>query len=250
MKKLLLRDKVAIVTGAARGIGRAIALAFAQEGAKVVVSDVDPNIEGVVNEIKKLGRDAIAVQADVSNVAEVKLMIKKTLNMFGRVDILVNNAGINIYKSIEDTTEEDFYKILNVNLKGVFLCTKEIIELMKAQGSGKIINIASTSAMIGSPVSSPFYVASKGAVIALTRTLAKQLGCYGINVNAIAPGYTDTKMTDNLPREVREAYVQQTPLGRVGTPEDVAKVAVFLASDYANFVTGETVVVSGGQVMS
>jgi len=247
----MLRNKVAIVTGAADGIGKAIATVLAREGANVVVNDIDiEKAEEVVNEIKKSGYQAIAVQADVSNAEEVQGMIEKTLSVLGTINILVNNAGICIYKSIEDTTERDFNKVMDVNLKGTFLCTKAVVKFMKKHRSGKIINIASEAAVAGSAVSSAIYAASKGGVIGFTRSLARQLGPYGINVNAVAPGWVDTSMTKLLPKKVKNDRIKQTPLRRIGTPEDIAKVVAFLASDAANFISGEVIIVGGGYVIA
>lgn len=243
-----LKDKVAIVTGARRGIGRGIALAFAKNRAKVVVSDLDKgDCQKVVNEIKKLGSDGLAVKCDVSNAEEVKAMVKTTLDKFGRIDILVNNAGIDLMKPFKDMTEADWDKVLSVNLKSVFLCTKAVLPQMIKQKKGKVINISSIAGKIGFAQSSA-YCASKAGIINLTRVLALELAQHKINVNSIAPGVIETQMTEPFLKDpkMKDNLLSQTPWGRFGKPEDIANAAVFLASDQADFITGTTLVVDGG----
>ena len=245
-----LKDKVAIVTGASRGIGRAIALAFAREGANVVINfrTRDDLAEEVVSKIKKFGQKALKVQADVRNLEEVNEMVELVIKEFGRIDILVNNAGIGgPAKPIEEVTDEEWEKIMDINLKGVFYCCKAVVPYMRKQGSGKIINISSVSGRRGSMNASLPYCVSKAGVIALTYSLAYQLGEYNITVNAVAPGATLTDMLlETVPPDRIKAIEQGTPLKRLGTPEEVAHAVVFLAEN--DFITAEVILVCGGRV--
>ncbi len=245
MKKL--ENNVALITGASTGIGRAIALEFAKEGAKVVVNYVNSKKEAneVVEDVKKLGPDAINVKADVSKSKEVSSMVSKTLEQFGKIDILVNNAGIitrpGDYMNI---SELDFDKTLNVNLKGPYNCIKSVIPIMKRQKFGKIINISSVFGIIGAaPVAA--YCASKAGVINLTKSFAKELAP-NVLVNCIAPGTISTQMTKAAGTEVIDWISKNTPLKRIGEPEEIAKAALFLASNDSNFITGQVIVVDGG----
>lgn len=243
-----LKGKVAIVTGARRGIGRGIALAFAKNGAKVVVSDLnEKDCQKVVDEIKNLGSYGLAVKCDVSSSKEVEAMIKTTVDKFGKIDILVNNAGIALMKPFKDMTEEDWDKVLSVNLKSVFLCSKAVLPELIKQGKGKVINIASIAGQIGFAQSSA-YCASKAGIINLTRVMALELAQHKINVNAIGPGVIKTAMTKQFLEDpkMKEMLLSQTPWGRFGKPEDIANAAVFLASDQADFITGTTLFVDGG----
>ena len=243
-----LKNKVAIVTGSRRGIGKAIVLALAKAGANVVVSDINlDDCNKVVEEIKAIGGNALAVKADVSNPEDVSKMINLTTEKFGKVDILVNNAGIYIQKSLKEITEKDFDKILDINLKGVFLCSKAVVPEMIKQGKGKIVNITSIAGQVGFANSSA-YCASKGAIINITRELALELAQHKINVNAIGPGVIETAMTTDLLKDkaTKEAMLANIPLGRIGKPEDIANAAVFLASDKADYITGITLFVDGG----
>jgi len=248
---MLLPGKVAVVTGAGRGMGRAIALVLAREGANVVVNSQSETCETVANEIKALGGQAIPVKADVSKFDEVKKMIDLAIENFGKIDILVNNAGIFIgLAPLFEIKEEDWNRVFDVNLKGVFYCCKAVIPYMMKRRSGKIINISSIDPMRGAgfPMGGAHYAASKAGVIAITKCLARELGPYGICVNSVAPGEIETDLSRgelDTP-EKRAEFERQIPLGRIGQPEDVAKVVVFLASDLADYITGEIIKCDGG----
>jgi len=242
-----LRDKIALVTGAGRGIGRAIAIALAKEGASIVVNDVDDRLaEETANEVKAMGCKTLAIRADISSGFEVNRMVETTLRSFGRIDILVNNAGIFSSVPLESMSEDEWDRVMKVNLKGVFLCSQAVVKSMKKQRSGKIVNIGSLAAKVGGIFAGANYAASKAGVICLTKSLAKQLASYGINVNAVAPGVIETDMTKNWPKDVKEDFLRQIPLGRFGTPEEVADAVLFLVSDRASYVTGATIDVNGG----
>lgn len=245
-----LEGKTALVTGASRGIGRAVALELAREGAKVIVnySGSEEKAKQVVEDIKAIGREAIAVKCNVADSEEVADMFKQALEAFGKVDILVNNAGITRDNLLMRMKEEEWDAVINTNLKGVFLCTKTATRPMMKQRNGRIINIASVVGVSGNPGQAN-YVAAKAGVIGLTKTTAKELAPRGITVNALAPGFITTDMTDALPEENKEALLSQIPLGRLGDPEDIAKAAAFLASDDAGYITGQTIHVNGGMVM-
>lgn len=246
----MLNGKVALVTGASRGIGRAIAIELAQKGAKVAVnySGSEAKANEVVDEIKSLGQEAIAIQADVSNTESVSNMVKQVIDTFGSLDILVNNAGITRDNLLMRMKEDEWDAVINTNLKGVFLCTKAVTRQMMKQRNGKIINIASIVGVSGNPGQAN-YVAAKAGVIGLTKTTAKELAARNINVNAIAPGFITTDMTDELPAEVKDEMLKQIPLARFGEPGDIAKVVAFLASEDSKYMTGQTLHVDGGMVM-
>jgi NAD(P)-dependent dehydrogenase (short-subunit alcohol dehydrogenase family) len=242
--------RTAIVTGARRGIGRAIALALAKEGANVVVSDISQeDCEKVVTEIKALGRRGLALKCNVTSRTSVEDMVKRTVAEFGKLDILVNNAGIIAYKPFLELTEEDWDNILNVNLKGQFLCARAAAGEMIKNKWGRIINIASISSG-GCGIAFPLiahYTASKGGVIALTEALALELTPRGINVNAICPGAVDTEMTKGVKESGQlEQLLLRIPKGRIGQPEDIAHLAAFLASEEADYISGAAIVVDGG----
>lgn len=243
-----LNNKAALVTGAGSGIGRAISIRFAKEGADVAVADIKgESAEETAKEIEKLGRASIFIRADVSNAADAEKMVKKTIKKFGKLDILVNNAGVTIAKPLLEITESDWNTTINVCLKSVFLCSKAAVPQMVKQGSGKIINIASIAGQTGGP-NLTAYCAAKGGVVNLTRALALELAPKKINVNAIGPGPTETPMSKSMlenPRE-RQELLSLIPWGRFGKPEDMAAVAVFLASDDADYITGSTIFVEGG----
>ncbi|MED3552224.1 3-oxoacyl-[acyl-carrier-protein] reductase [Cytobacillus praedii] len=245
-----LEGKVALVTGASRGIGREIALGLAKQGADVVVnySGSEERANQVVAEIKELGRNAIAVQCDVSNGESVANMVKATIDTYGKLDILVNNAGITKDNLLMRMKEEEWDDVININLKGVFLCTKAVTRQMMKQRSGRIINISSIVGVSGNPGQAN-YVAAKSGVIGLTKTTAKELSSRGITVNAIAPGFITTDMTDKLTEDVKDLMLKQIPLARFGEPSDIANVVVFLASEDSRYMTGQTLHVDGGMVM-
>lgn len=245
-----LEGKVALVTGASRGIGREIALELAREGCNVAVnySGSEAKANEVVDEIKGLGREAIAVQCNVSDSDAVQAMVKETIGQFGSVDILVNNAGITRDNLLMRMKEAEWDDVININLKGVFLCTKAVTRHMMKQRSGRIINISSIVGVSGNPGQAN-YVAAKSGVIGLTKTTAKELAPRGITVNAIAPGFISTDMTDQLPEDVRNEMLKQIPLSRFGDPQDIAKVVTFVASESASYMTGQTLHIDGGMVM-
>jgi 3-oxoacyl-[acyl-carrier protein] reductase len=251
MAEQRLSGKVAVVTGASRGIGRAIAEAFAANGAKVVVNYQNgaANANKVVDGIKAAGGEAIAVQADVSKSADVKRLIEETTKKFGRVDILVNNAGVMVAKGVLETTEADWDVTIDVNLKGAYLCSKEVAPLMTAQGYGRIINMSSNSGLYH-PSAMRFteYVVSKAGMNGLTKALALALGPQ-ITVNAICPGWIRTDMVEEIDPAIQQRILDETALKRWGTPKDVAASAVFLASEDADFITGELLIVAGGRGM-
>jgi 3-oxoacyl-[acyl-carrier protein] reductase len=245
-----LEGKAALVTGASRGIGREIALELARQGANVAVnfSGSEARANEVVDEIKALGREAFAVKCDVSNAEQVAEMVKGTIDSFGKLDILVNNAGITKDNLLMRMKEEEWDDVININLKGVFLCTKAVTRQMMKQRVGRIINIASIVGVSGNPGQAN-YVAAKAGVIGLTKTTAKELASRNITVNAIAPGFITTDMTDKLPEDVKIEMLKQIPLGRLGEPKDIAKITAFLASGDSSYITGQTLHIDGGMVM-
>ncbi|MGE7913962.1 3-oxoacyl-[acyl-carrier-protein] reductase [Lysinibacillus xylanilyticus] len=245
-----LEGKVAVVTGASRGIGRAIALKLADEGAKVVVnySGSQAKAEEVVAMIQENGSEAIAVQGSVSKTEEVTALMDAAVKTFGSLDILVNNAGITRDNLLMRMKEDEWDDVLDTNLKGVFLCTKAVTRQMMKQRAGRIINISSIVGVAGN-AGQANYVAAKAGVIGLTKTTAKELASRNILVNAIAPGFIETEMTDQLPDDIKQGMLTQIPLAKLGQPEDIAKAVVFLASDDANYMTGQTLHIDGGMVM-
>ncbi|MGG3466637.1 3-oxoacyl-[acyl-carrier-protein] reductase [Neobacillus pocheonensis] len=245
-----LAGKAALVTGASRGIGREIALELARQGANVAVnySGSEAKANEVVDDIKALGRDAFTIKCDVSNTVEVSEMVKETIERFGKLDILVNNAGITKDNLLMRMKEEEWDDVININLKGVFLTTKAVTRQMMKQRVGRIINIASIVGVSGNPGQAN-YVAAKAGVIGLTKTTAKELATRNITVNAIAPGFITTDMTDKLSEDVKAEMLKQIPLARLGEPKDIAKITAFLASDDSSYITGQTFHVDGGMVM-
>ncbi len=244
-----LKGKIAIVTGSARGIGLAIATVLADCGASVVVSDV--NQEMAEQEAAKLvanGKQAIAVAANVASAEDVKGLVATTLSNLGRVDILVNNAGITRDGLLMRMKEEDWDAVMSVNLKGVFHCIKAVLPSMAKQRSGKIVNVSSIAGAMGN-AGQANYSASKAAIIGLTKTVAREYASRGITVNAVAPGFIDTAMTAPLSSDVREALLKEIPLARLGEPEDIANTVAFLASDQADYITGQVLHVNGGMYM-
>jgi 3-oxoacyl-[acyl-carrier protein] reductase len=245
-----LEGKAALVTGASRGIGREIALELARNGANVAVnfSGSEAKANEVVDEIKKLGKDAFAIKCDVSNSEEVATMVKETIDRFGKLDILVNNAGITRDNLLMRMKEDEWDDVININLKGVFLCTKAVSRQMMKQRNGRIINIASIVGAMGN-AGQANYVAAKAGIIGLTKTTAKELASRNITVNAIAPGFISTDMTDKLSEDVKVEMLKQIPLARLGEPKDIAKMTAFLASDDSSYVTGQTLHINGGMYM-
>ncbi len=238
--------KNSIVTGAARGIGKSIALSLAKAGINVVVSDIlVEEAEKVAEELRGFGVESIAVKSDVSNMDSVSKLIEKTIETFGSVDYLVNNAGITRDNLSIRMSEEEWDMVLNINLKGTFLCSRAAAREMMKKRFGRIVNIASVSGIMGTAGQSN-YASSKAGVIALTKSFARELGGRNITSNAIAPGYIITEMTEKLPEKVKEAYINQIPLKRGGTPEDIAEVVKFLISPSAAYITGTVINVSGG----
>ena len=250
-----LRGKVAIVTGSSRGMGKSIAMMFAEEGAKVCVNYVESEgkAKAVVDEIRAVGGEAIMVRADVSRPEDVKRLVETTVNTFGTIDILVNNAAVVHYGSIVDMKDEEFDRMVDVNIKGVIYCCREASKYMIEKRYGKIINIASTAAIGTASRGTTLYALTKAAVIILTKRLAFELGEYGINVNAIAPSFVLTDMfLQGKTREELEVILEKRKetisLKRIATPEDIARVAVFLASDESSYITGQVIVVDGGRI--
>lgn len=242
--------KSAIVTGASRGIGREIALQLGREGAKVAVnySGSKEKAEEVVQLIQEAGGEAFAIQADVSNADSVKKMVDETIATFGSVDILVNNAGITKDNLLMRMKEDEWDDVIDINLKGVFLCTKGVTRQMMRQRSGKIVNVASIVGVSGNPGQAN-YVAAKAGVIGLTKTTAKELASRNIYVNAVAPGFITTEMTDALSEDVKAQMLATIPLAKLGKAEHVAKTVLFLLSEDADYITGQTIHVDGGMVM-
>jgi 3-oxoacyl-[acyl-carrier protein] reductase len=244
------QDQVAIITGGAKGIGRAVALAFIREGAMVVLVDIDKaGLAALREEIEKEGGRALAVCCDISRSAEVEQMAHAVEKTFGRIDILVNNAGIIRRGTIETVTEEEWDQVIAINLKGTFNCCRAVIEPMKRQGGGNIVNVSSIAAKTGDITSAPGYGSSKAGGDALMKALARQLAPCGIRVNAVAPHAIETEMSAQWPEEKRREIIASIPLGRLGRPEDVAEAVLFLASKSASFITGEILDVNGGMLM-
>ena len=247
---MLLDGKTALVTGASRGIGRAIALCLAAEGARVAINYAG-NVkaaEEVKAAIEAAGGTAILCQADIADSAAVEAMVANVVKEFGTIDILVNNAGITRDTLLMRMKDEDFAKVLDTNLKGVFYCTKAVSKLMMKKRSGRIVNMASVVGLVGN-AGQTNYAAAKAGVIGFSKSAAKELASRGITVNVVAPGFIGTDMTAGLPESVKEKMLTDIPLGRMGEPEDVASAVLFLASDQASYITGQVVHVDGGMVM-
>lgn len=247
---MLLDGKTALVTGASRGIGRAVALCLAAEGARVAINYAG-NVkaaEEVKASVEAAGGTAILCQADIADSAAVEAMVADVVKEFGAIDILVNNAGITRDTLLMRMKDEDFAKVLDTNLKGVFYCTKAVSKLMMKKRSGRIVNMASVVGLVGN-AGQTNYAAAKAGVIGFSKSAAKELASRGITVNVVAPGFIGTDMTAGLPESVKEKMLTDIPLGRMGEPKDVANAVLFLASDQASYITGQVVNVDGGMVM-
>ncbi len=246
---MILKDKVALITGGARGIGREIALLLAGEGSDIAICDVNQEaLDATKKEIEALGRRAESFVVDVTNLAQVEEMFNKILDKFQKIDILVNNAGITRDNLIVRMSEKDFDLVIAVNLKGTFNCTKSVSKVMMKQRYGKIISIASIIGIMGN-AGQVNYAASKAGIIGLTKSVAKELASRNVNVNAIAPGFIETDMTAKLADDVKSQMLTLIPLNRFGKAGDVAKAALFLASDASSYITGQVIQVDGGMVM-
>jgi len=244
-----MEGKVALITGGGRGIGKEIALRFAKEGIDIALCDVNlEDARKTAEEIEGLGRKVIAFNTDVTNSTQVQDMIDKILDKFSKIDILINNAGITRDNLILRMTEEEWDRVISVNLKGTFLCTKMVSKVMLKQRSGKIVNIASIIGIMGN-VGQSNYAASKAGIIGLTKSVAKELAPRGICVNAIAPGFIKTDMTLRLPDDVKNKMLSMIPLGRFGEARDVAELALFLSSENSSYITGQVIQVDGGMLM-
>lgn len=246
----MLQGKCAVITGASRGIGREIAIKYAKEGANIVLNYRNSETEALQlkEELDKLGSDTLIVKANVSNFEEAEKLIKEAKEVFGRVDILVNNAGITKDNLIMRMKEEDFDSVIDVNLKGAFNCLKAVAPIMIRQKSGKIINMSSVVGVIGN-AGQVNYCASKAGLIGMTKSLAREIGGKNINVNAIAPGFIDTDMTKVLSEDQKKNIMSQVPLKRLGQAEDIANLALFLASNQSDYITGQVIHVDGGMAM-
>jgi len=243
-----LENKVAIVTGAARGIGKAIAQKLSREGATVVICDLMEEISATAEELSSEGATVLPIKVDVTNTEAVESMVQETIDKLGRIDILVNNAGIVRDALLVRMKESDWDAVISVNLKGTFNCTKAVAKPMMKQRAGRIVNMASVMGIIGN-VGQANYSASKAGIIGLTKSSAKELGRRGITVNAIAPGFIMSKMTESLPEDQKEQALKSIPLGFLGSPEDIANLVAFLVSDSARYITGQVIKVDGGLVM-
>jgi 3-oxoacyl-[acyl-carrier protein] reductase len=245
-----LTGKTAVITGSGRGLGKAIALKLASLGANIVLNDIEVSdaIDATAEEFKALGYSVVVTKGDVRNVEDVKNMVETAVSTFGSLDILVNNAGITKDKPMAMMSEDDWDIVMSINLKGAFLCTKAAAKVMIKQRSGKIVNIASVAGAYGNKGQAN-YSASKAGLIGLTKTTAKEFAVRGVTCNAVAPGIIKSKMTDVLPDEVKQAYLNNIALGRFGTPEDVANVVAFLSSPDSDYVTGQVIDIDGGLVM-
>jgi 3-oxoacyl-[acyl-carrier protein] reductase len=244
-----LKDKVAFITGSAQGIGKSVAVALAKEGANIVVSDINLELATqAAKEIEALGVKTLALKTNVADAADVERSVAEIGKVFGRIDILVNNAGITKDGLLIRMKKEDWDAVLSVNLTGVFNCTKAVSTLMMKQRYGKIVSIASIVGQMGN-AGQANYAASKGGVIAFTKAVAKELASRNVTANAIAPGFIQTAMTAKLPDDVKKKMMEQIPLGKLGTPEDIASAVLFLAGPDSDYITGQVLAVNGGMYM-
>ncbi|MDP8230498.1 MAG: 3-oxoacyl-[acyl-carrier-protein] reductase [Candidatus Gorgyraea atricola] len=249
MCELSLEGKVALVTGGARGIGKEIALSFAREGANIALCDVNlEETEKTAKEIRDLGRDCLALKTDVTSLKDVQDMMDKILDKLSKLDILINNAGITKDGLVLRMSEQDWDKVIAVNLKGCFICTKVASKVMLKQRFGKIVNLASIIGIMGN-IGQANYAASKAGIIGLTKSVAKELAPRGVCVNAIAPGFIKTEMTAKLPEDIQKKMLSFIPLGRFGEPKDVANLALFLSSENSSYITGQVIQIDGGMLM-
>jgi len=244
-----LSERVAIVTGSGRGIGRAIALKLAEAGATVIINDIGEAaaVDATVAEIKAMKREALAILADVSQTADVEKMVATAIDSYGKIDILVNNAGITQDQLLLRMSDEDWDRVINTDLKSAFLCTRAVLRQMTRQRWGRIVNISSVVGIIGN-AGQANYASAKAGIIGLTRTIAREVASRGITCNAIAPGFIDTAMTRQLAENQREELKKRIPLGSLGTPRDVAEAVAFFASEEAGYITGQVLNVDGGMV--
>jgi 3-oxoacyl-[acyl-carrier protein] reductase len=241
-----LVDKVAIITGAGRGIGQATSLKFASEGARVVVCDISPEwIEDTVEQITAMGGQGMGYKADVRKLPELRAMVEATVQKWGRVDCLVNNAGIVMDAQLKNMTDDQFDNVIEINLKGVYNCTRAVVDTMLKQQSGVILNASSIVGLYGN-FGQTNYAASKFGVIGMVKTWAKELGRKGIRANAVCPGFIETSIIKSIPQRVIHALEERVPLGRLGKPEEIANTFAFLASDEASYINGAVIEVSGG----
>ncbi|MGI6712575.1 MAG: 3-oxoacyl-[acyl-carrier-protein] reductase [Bacillota bacterium] len=251
---MCLEEKVAIITGASQGIGRAVALELAKNGARVVVNYVDfagcrEQAKEVVSLVSQMGGKALELEADVKDLVQVEMMVQKVVEYFGRIDILVNNAGITRDNLLVRMKENEWDDVIATNLKGTYNCCKSVLKIMMKQKYGKIVNVSSVVGLMGN-AGQVNYAASKAGVIGLTKSLAKEVAGRSINVNAVAPGFISTAMTEVLSPNARESLIKHIPLQRLGKPEDVAQLILFLVSDKSSYITGQTIAVDGGMVMN
>ena len=250
VKNMKLLGKSLLVTGSSRGIGRAIALAFANDGADIAVNYLEQKEEAkeVADRIRKMGRHVLTFQVDVRDFDKVTNMVEQTIKEFGKIDILINNAGIVRDKTLRKMKKEEWDVVIDTDLSGVFTCIRAVINHMEERKNGKIINISSVIGETGN-FGQANYAAAKAGVIGLTKSVAKEVAWKGITVNAVAPGFTETGMLKTIPENIKEQILKQIPMGRFATPEDIAKVVAFLASDDANYITGQVINVNGGYYM-
>ena len=249
IETMKLQGKVALITGGAQGIGKAIALLFAREGAAVVVADINlEKAQETCREIESVGRGALAVGGNVADAKEAETMVQKAIEHFGRLDILVNNAGVTRDQVLLRMKEEDWDLVMAVNLKGAFQCTKAVLRPFLKQKGGKVVNIASVTGQMGN-AGQANYAASKAGLIGFTKSIAREYASRNIQGNAVAPGFIDTAMSQAIPQKGREILIQQIPMERLGTPEDVAEAVLFLSSGAADYITGQVINVNGGMHM-